>query len=65
MKSSGCQTGILLSKKGGVLFTLTGTLSPWVNPGFLEFTSATGTLSGAQVVGFDNFLPPLVEAKNP
>jgi hypothetical protein len=32
----------------------------------LEFTSTTGTLSGASVVGFDNFLPPnTVEAKNP
>lgn len=52
-------------KKTGPLFTLTGTLSPWVNPGQLEFTPATGTLSGVQVVGFDSFLPTLLEAKNP
>ena len=52
-------------KKTGPLFTLSGTLSPWVNPGSLEFTSATGTLSGAQVVGFDNLLPTLIEAINP
>ncbi len=53
-------------KKTGPLFTLSGTLSPWVNTNALEFTAGTGTLSGAQVVGFDNFLPPnTVEAKNP
>ncbi len=53
-------------KKTGPLFTLTGTLSPWVNTNQLEFTTGTGTLSGVQVVGFDNFLPPnTVEAKNP
>ncbi len=53
-------------KKTGPLFTLTGTLSPWVNANSLEFTSGTGTLSGVPVVGFDNFLPPnIVEAKNP
>jgi hypothetical protein len=53
-------------KKSGTLFVLSGTLSPWVNVNALEFTTATGTLGGAQVVGFDNFLPPnVVEAKNP
>jgi hypothetical protein len=52
-------------KKTGVLFTVTGTLFPWVNPGFLEFTSATGTLSGMTVNGNDNFVPPGVAAKNP
>ncbi len=51
-------------KKTGPLFTLSGTLFPWVNVNSLEFTSGTGTLGGAQVVGFDNFLPPnTVEAK--
>jgi hypothetical protein len=52
-------------KKTGPLFTLSGTLFPWVNPGSLEFTSATGTLSGVPVIGFDNLLPTLIEAKNP
>ena len=45
---------------------ISGTLLPWVNVNQLEFTSGTGLLSGAEVVGFDNFLPPnLVEAINP
>ena len=54
-------------KKTGPLFTLTGTLFPWVNLNQLEFTSGTGTLSGVPVTGFDNFLPPtnMVEAQNP
>lgn len=52
-------------KKTGPLFTLSGTLFPWVNPNTLEFTLATGTLSGVPVVGFDNLLPALIEAKNP
>jgi len=52
-------------KKTGPLFTLSGTLSPLVKPGFLEFTSATGTLSGSPVTGIDNFMPSTVEAKNP
>lgn len=52
-------------KKSGPLFTLSGTLFPWVNPGSLEFTPATGTLSGVPVVGFDNLLPTLIEVKNP
>jgi len=53
-------------KKTGPLFILSGTLFPWVNVNALEFTSGTGTLGGAPVIGFDNFLPPnLVEAKNP
>ena len=51
-------------KMGSVV--LSGTLSPWVNVNQLEFTSTTGTLGGAPVVGFDNFLPPnVVEAINP
>ena len=51
-------------KMGSVV--LSGTLLPWVNVNQLEFTSTTGTLSGAPVVGFDNFLPPnTVEAINP
>lgn len=51
-------------KGTGTLFVLSGTLSPWVGSSTLEFTSGTGTLGGAQVVGFDNFLPPnTVEAK--
>lgn len=54
------------SCKKTTLAILSGTLSPWVNVNQLEFTAATGTLSGAQVVGFDNFLPPnTVEAMNP
>ncbi len=52
-------------KGTGPLFVLSGTLFPWVNVGSLEFTSATGTLGGTPVVGFDNFLPNTVEAKNP
>ena len=53
-------------KKTGVLITVSGTLFPWVNPGgFLEFTTATGTLSGMNVVGIDNFSPPGISAKNP
>jgi hypothetical protein len=51
-------------KVGSVV--LSGTLSPWVNVNQLEFTATTGTLSGAPVIGFDNFLPPnVVEAINP
>ena len=51
-------------KVGSVV--LSGTLMPWVNVNQLEFTSLTGTLSGAEVVGFDNFMPPnVVEAINP
>jgi hypothetical protein len=45
--------------------TVSGTLFPRVNPGFLEFTSATGTLSGMTVVGIDNFNPPTISAQNP
>jgi len=52
-------------KKTGVLTTVSGTLFPWVNLGFLEFTSATGTLSGMTVTGIDNFSPPGITAKNP
>jgi hypothetical protein len=52
-------------KKTGPLVTLSGTLYPWVIPGSLEFTTATGTLSGVNVTGFDNFLTPTVEAFNP
>ncbi len=52
-------------KKTGPLFTLSGTLSPWVNPNQLEFTLATGTLSGVPVTGFDNLAPSLIEAHNP
>ena len=53
-------------KKTGVLTTVSGTLFPWVNPGgFLEFTTATGTLSGMTVTGIDNFSPPGISAKNP
>jgi hypothetical protein len=52
--------------KKTTLAVLSGTLSPWVNVNQLEFTPSTGTLGGAQVVGFDNFLPPnVVEAMNP
>jgi hypothetical protein len=53
-------------KGTGVLVTLSGTLFPRVNPGFLEFNSpATGTLGGANVNGIDNFSPSGVNAKNP
>jgi hypothetical protein len=52
-------------KKSGLLFTLSGTLFPWVIPGSLEFTPSTGTLSGVPVVGFDSLLPALIEANNP
>ena len=52
-------------KKTGVLTTVSGTLFPWVNLGFLEFTTATGTLSGMTVTGIDNFSPPGINAKNP
>jgi hypothetical protein len=53
-------------KKTGVLYTASGTLSPWVNSGFLEFNSPlTGTLGGMTVNGIDNFNPPGVAAKNP
>jgi hypothetical protein len=45
--------------------TLSGTLFPLVKIGFLEFTSATGTLSGATVTGIDNFSPPGITANNP
>jgi hypothetical protein len=45
--------------------TMSGTLFPWVNLGFLEFTAATGTLSGVTVTGIDNFSPPTITAKNP
>jgi hypothetical protein len=47
------------------LFTVSGTLSPWVNIGFLEFTTATGTLGGMTVTGIDNFSPPGITANNP
>jgi len=58
---------LVFSCKGsGVLVTVSGTLSPWVNPGgFLEFTTATGTLSGMSVTGIDNFNPPGISAHNP
>jgi hypothetical protein len=45
--------------------TVSGTLFPWVNPGFLEFTTATGTLSGMVVTGIDLFNPPGITANNP
>jgi hypothetical protein len=45
--------------------TVSGTLFPWVNPGFLEFTTATGTLSGMNVTGIDLFNPPGITANNP
>jgi hypothetical protein len=52
--------------KTGLLTTVSGTLSPWVNPGFLEFNSpATGTLGGVSVNGFDNFIPAGIQAFNP
>jgi len=58
---------LVFSCKGtGVLVTLSGTLFPRVNPGFLEFNSpATGTLGGANVNGTDNFSPAGINAKNP
>ncbi|HWX87718.1 MAG TPA: hypothetical protein VNX67_06065 [Solirubrobacteraceae bacterium] len=58
---------LVFSCKGtGVLVTLSGTLFPRVNPGFLEFNSpATGTLGGATVNGIDNFSPSGINAKNP
>jgi hypothetical protein len=58
---------LVFSCKGtGVLVTLSGTLFPRVNPGFLEFNSpSTGTLGGANVNGNDNFSPPGINAKNP
>jgi hypothetical protein len=58
---------LVFSCKGtGVLVTLSGTLFPWVNPGFLEFNSpATGTLGGVNVNGIDSFSPPGINAKNP
>jgi hypothetical protein len=58
---------LVFSCKGtGVLVTLSGTLFPWVNPGFLEFNSpATGTLGGVNVNGIDSFIPSSVNAKNP
>ena len=55
----------LFCKGTGTFAVISGTLAPWVNPGFLEFTSGTGTLSGWNVVGNDAFLPATTEAKNP
>jgi hypothetical protein len=52
-------------KKTGPLLVVSGTLFPWVNAGFLEFTTGTGTLSGMTVTGIDNFSPPTITAKNP
>src|SRR3984893_12872249 len=53
-------------KKTGTLFIVSGTLSPWVNLGYLEFNSpVTGTLGGMNVNGIDNFSPPGIAAKNP
>jgi hypothetical protein len=46
------------------LITVSGTLFPNVNPGFLEFTPF-GTLSGMTVTGIDNFIPAGISAKNP
>jgi hypothetical protein len=58
---------LVFSCKGtGVLVTLSGTLFPRVNPGFLEFNSpSTGTLGGVNVNGNDSFIPFGVSAKNP
>jgi hypothetical protein len=58
---------LVFSCKGtGVLVTLSGTLFPRVNPGFLEFNSpTTGTLGGTNVNGNDNFSPSGINAKNP
>jgi hypothetical protein len=57
---------IATCSKTGTLFVASGTLFPWVNPGFLEFNSpVTGTLGGVNVTGNDAFSPTTVEAKNP
>ncbi len=47
--------------------TYTGTLSPWVGAGFLEFNSpTTGMLGTLGINGIDNFLAPAgVNAHNP
>jgi hypothetical protein len=61
---SGIELEFVCSKTG-LLTVLSGTLSPWVNTGSLEFTTATGTLGASSVTGFDNFLPSTISAKNP
>jgi hypothetical protein len=62
-------TGVELkfSCKGSSTFKIySGTLSPWVGLGFLEFDSpTTGTLGTLWVNGIDNFVPATITAKNP
>ena len=51
--------------KKAPFITVSGTLFPWVKEGLLEFTTATGTLSGMTVTGIDLISPPTITAKNP